>query len=135
MMDRTAAFKRGFLKKFAELGISPRELEYSLTDAVITSAYELEKSSGVIGDVTSSFKNLMDTGEKGFNLASKAGIATLLATLTLPFAVGGALGSAQARLTSPTERDIKNAHREALRDFLQSKIQEVKARQELNTYE
>jgi len=97
--ERTAAFKVGFLRKLAELGLTPDEFMQGVKQADLESLPDI-----LTGGAVDVGKSAIGAGLDAARLGTKAlGYSALLA----PLAIGGITGAASGYLDAPTSHDIE----------------------------
>jgi hypothetical protein len=116
--DRANAWKVGFLRKLAELGVRPNVF----ADRV--------KSAGVLDQLTG---GAVGAGREvvggGVDLAG-AGLKTLgQAAILAPLLTGAATGTASALLSSPSAEDIESLRKAEILHLYRRLTEEIRARQ------
>jgi hypothetical protein len=118
--ERSAAFKVGFLRKLAELGVTPNEF------------YDLVKVA--VGDdaLSSMFMGATDVGKSligtGLDWAGEAAKTLGTVALAAPVAIGAATGALSGALNSPSVEDINVLRKTEALELYKRMTQEINAR-------
>jgi hypothetical protein len=118
--ERADAFKVGFLRKLAELGVTPNELY-----ARVKSAAGDDALSSMFMGATDVGKSLIGTGLDWAGDAAKilAGVA-----VAAPVVAGGVTGALSGALNSPSIEDINTLRKTELLEMYKRMTQEISAR-------
>jgi hypothetical protein len=118
--ERANAYKVGFMRKLAELGVRPSQF---MSAATAKRADFLDKLTGGAVDVG------RDVIGGGVDLAG-AGLKTLgQAAILAPLLTGAATGTASAMLSSPSSEDIESLRKAEILNLYRRLTEEIKARQ------
>lgn len=117
---RVAAYKLGFLRKLAELGVMPEEF------------YTCVKQAD-LGDIAgSAFMGATDVGKSliGTGIGWAGDAAKLLGNVAMyaPLAIGGASGVAAGAMNSPSVEDIESLRKAEILELYKRMTQEVNSR-------
>jgi len=114
--ERANAYKVGFLKKLAELGVLPGEF---FKEAAGLSALALANlATGAMGS--------------GASLAGQAGKLGLEGAVLAPLAVGTATGAMSGLADAPSSEDIEALHQKEKLELIKRLTKEVKLRRALH---
>ena len=122
--DRMTAFKVGFVKKLAHLGLPPDQLfgmmKSAVTDPTDLIAELMRGSAGTAKDIAGA----------GLSTAGTLGRYGLYGSVLAPLALGAAGGAADAYMGAPSSSDIENIRQQELVDSYKRLTREVQARRE-----
>jgi hypothetical protein len=113
--ERADAFKVGFLRKLAELGVLPGEFTGHVKKAVGLAGLSLANlASGVLSS--------------GSGLAGELGRAGLQGAVLAPLALGAATGATSGLLDAPSSSDIEELRKQELLELYKRLAKEVRLR-------
>lgn len=118
--DRASAFKVGFLRKLAELGVTPDEFMVRVKRANLD-----DLPNAALGGAVDVGKSAIGAGLD----AAGTGLKTLgYASVLAPLLLGGASGALTGHMDAPTSKDVEALRQEELLSLYERLTREVAER-------